>query len=110
MIRFKLRHLSFSFLRVNYYFNSPSFERGIRDLISIITPKLESLESFTLDFQEWMDQDLNIEELLDELCPLISLNLEELKKLTLMFALYERIELKRKIRERLNHIPMLYIH
>lgn len=106
----KLRLLSFSFLRVNYYFDNPSFERGIRDLTSIITPKLESLESFTLDFQECMDPNLNTEKMLDELCPLISLNWKELKKLTLMFALYENIELKREIRERLNHIPMLYIH
>ena len=104
----KLRHLNFSFYRVGDYLNSSFIEGGIRYLASIITSRLENLESLTLFFFCSMDE-TNMEEMLNELCSAISRNLKKLKRLTLVFTLYGNPQLKCLIREKLCHIPMLYI-
>jgi len=107
----KLRHLNFSFFHALEDSGRPFVEGAIIYLIIPITSKLKNLESLTLSFPGSLDEKLDLKEVLDELCSLISRNLKKLKKLTLMFDLFRDLEeLKREIRERLCHIPMLYIH
>ena len=104
----KLRNLSFSFYQTTCKTGNEFYEGAVIYLTSIIASKLENLESLTLLFHHTMNDEINQEEMFNEICSAIS-QLKKLKKLTLAFDLYQNTDLKRYIREKLCHIPMLYL-